>query len=126
LQTNFKKRKMQTFIFLMIVIIAVCVIITLVILSQNPKGGGLSSTFGGAGGGQMFGVQRTNEFLDKATWTLAAIIVILIITANVLVDNPYTSKTKVDSVPVELPQQTDNSGQPAQDQTPAAPQQDGN
>lgn len=96
---------MQTFIFLMIVIIAVCVIITLVILSQNPKGGGLSSTFGGSGGGQMFGVQRTNEFLDKATWTLAGIIIILIVTANVLMDNPYTNTTNVDSVPVELPEQ---------------------
>jgi len=117
---------MQTFIFLMIVIIAVCIIITLVILSQNPKGGGLSSTFGGAGGGQMFGVQRTNEFLDKATWTLAAIIVILIITANVLVDNPYTSKTKVDSVPIELPQQTQPAADQPQNQAPATPQQDGN
>ena len=96
---------MQTFIFLMIVIIAVCVIITLVLLSQNPKGGGLSSTFGGSGGGQMFGVQRTNEFLDKATWTLAGLIVVLIITANVLMDNPYATSTNVESVPVQLPEQ---------------------
>lgn len=93
---------MQTFIFLMIVIIAVCVIITLVILSQNPKGGGLSSTFGGSGGGQMFGVQRTNEFLDKATWTLAGIIVVLIITANVLMDNPYAVRQL--DVPQEVQQ----------------------
>lgn len=94
---------MQTFIFLMIVIIAVCVILTLVVLSQNSKGGGLSSTFGGSGGGQMFGVQRTNEFLDKATWTLAGIIVALIVTANVLMDNPYASRTTIESIPVELP-----------------------
>jgi len=117
---------MQTFIFLMVVIIAVCVIITLVILSQNPKGGGLSSTFGGSGGGQMFGVQRTNEFLDKATWTLAAIIAILIITANVLIDNPYASKTNVPDVPVELPQQNPAQDQPGQSQAPATPQQTGN
>lgn len=88
----------------MIVIIAVCVILTLVVLSQNSKGGGLSSTFGGSsGGGQMFGVQRTNEFLDKATWTLAGIIVALIVTANVLMDNPYASRTTIESIPVELP-----------------------
>lgn len=107
---------MQTFIFLMIVIIAVCVIITLVILSQNPKGGGLSSTFGGSsGGGQMFGVQRTNQFLDNATWTLAGLIVVLIITANVLMDNPYASKgTQVDSIPVELPDfQPETTNEPA-------------
>ncbi|MDX9704185.1 MAG: preprotein translocase subunit SecG [Weeksellaceae bacterium] len=88
----------------MIVIIAVCVILTLVVLSQNPKGGGLSSTFGGSGGGQMFGVQRTNQFLDNATWTLAGLIVVLIITANVLMNNPFSTKTNIDSVPVELPE----------------------
>ncbi|SMC51442.1 preprotein translocase subunit SecG [Moheibacter sediminis] len=96
---------MGTFTFLMVLIIVVCVLIILVILSQNPKGGGLSSTFGGSGGGQMFGVQRTNEFLDKATWTLATIIVVLIITANVLQENPYASTVPVNEVPVELPQQ---------------------
>jgi len=95
---------MGTFTFLMVLIIVVCVLVTLVILSQNPKGGGLSSTFGGSGGGQMFGVQRTNEFLDKATWTLAAVIVILIITANVLQENPYAATVPVNEVPVELPQ----------------------
>lgn len=102
----------------MIVIIAVCAIITLVILSQNPKGGGLSSTFGGSGGGQMFGVQRTNEFLDKATWTLAGIIVVLIITANVLMDNPYATRTNIDSVPVELPPVQQTSPTPDAPATP--------
>lgn len=110
----------------MILIIIVCVIITLVILSQNPKGGGLSSTFGGAGGGQMFGVQRTNEFLDKATWTLAAIIVILIVTANVLMDNPRVDNgTQVDEVPVELPAPTNatpDNPAPTSSNTPPQPQ----
>lgn len=112
---------MQTFIFLMVVIIAVCVIITLVILSQNPKGGGLSSTFGGSGGGQMFGVQRTNEFLDKATWTLAGLIAVLVITANVLMDNPYAAKTNIESVPVELPTPKQDAGSQAAPATPAGP-----
>lgn len=95
---------MQTFQFLMILIIIICVLITLVILSQNPKGGGLSSAFGGSsGGGQMFGVQRTNEFLDKATWTLAIIIVILVITANVLQPNPYATSMPIDDISTELP-----------------------
>lgn len=113
---------MQTFIFLMIVIIAVCVITTLVILSQNPKGGGLSSTFGGgSGGGQMFGVQRTNQFLDNATWTLAGLIVVLIITANVLMENPYAArKTNIESVPVELPEIQPEAA-PSMDVGPATP-----
>src|SRR5690606_31810567 len=112
---------MQTFIFLMVVIIAVCVIITLVILSQNPKGGGLSSTFGGSGGGQMFGVQRTNEFLDNATWTMAGLIVVLIITANVLTENPHAARsTNIESVPVELPEMQPEAA-PSTDVGPATP-----
>ncbi len=48
---------------------------------QNPKGGGLSSTFGG-GGASMGGVQSTNTFLDKSTWTLAAVMIALILLTN--------------------------------------------
>ena len=44
---------------------------------QNPKGGGLSSTVGGS---QMLGgVQKTTDFLDKSTWTLATILIALIL-----------------------------------------------
>ena len=44
---------------------------------QNPKGGGLSSSIGGA---QMLGgVQKTTDFLDKSTWYLATALIILIL-----------------------------------------------
>jgi preprotein translocase subunit SecG len=47
---------------------------------QNPKGGGLSSTLGGST--QMGGVQKTTDFLDKSTWTLASILIILILLSS--------------------------------------------
>lgn len=47
---------------------------------QNPKGGGLSSTFGGAS--TMGGVQKTTDFLDKSTWTLATILIALILLSS--------------------------------------------
>ena len=47
---------------------------------QNPKGGGLSSTIGGS---QMLGgVQKTTDFLDKSTWTLATILIALILLSS--------------------------------------------
>jgi preprotein translocase subunit SecG len=47
---------------------------------QNPKGGGLSSTIGGT---QMLGgVQKTTDFLDKSTWTLATILIALILLSS--------------------------------------------
>lgn len=47
---------------------------------QNPKGGGLSSTLGGST--QIGGVQKTTDFLDKSTWTLAAILIVLILLSS--------------------------------------------
>ncbi|MBF1098190.1 MAG: preprotein translocase subunit SecG, partial [Riemerella sp.] len=36
------------FILLMAIIIIACILLAIIILAQNPKGGGLSGTFGGA------------------------------------------------------------------------------
>lgn len=55
--------------FLIILAIIACLLLIVVILVQNPKGGGLSSTFGGSN--QVMGVQRTGDFLEKATWAFA-------------------------------------------------------
>ena len=49
---------------------------------QNPKGGGLSSSFGGGGAQSLGGVQNTNNFLDRTTWTLAIAMFALILLAN--------------------------------------------
>lgn len=47
---------------------------------QNPKGGGLSSAISGT---QMLGgVQKTTDFLDKSTWTLATILIALILLSS--------------------------------------------
>ncbi len=56
-------------------------------MAQNPKGGGLSGTFGGASPAQ-FGVQRTNDFMENATWTLGGLIIVLIIVSVVVTAKP--------------------------------------
>ena len=64
-------------------IIFVAFLLIVVIMVQNPKGGGLSSSLGGGGGQQMGGVQKTTDFLDKATWGLATILLVLILLSNI-------------------------------------------
>ena len=59
-----------------IFIIIASVILGFIVLIQNPKGGGLSSTFGGVGN-QLMGVKQTTDVLEKGTWLFAAIIAIL-------------------------------------------------
>ena len=63
------------------------VLLVLVVLAQSSKGG-LSSQFGGAGSStQMIGVKRTTDFLEKATWVLALLVLALSLTSGLLVDS---------------------------------------
>ncbi len=71
----------------MILIIIASILLVIIIMAQNPKGGGLSGTFGGASAAN-FGVQRTNDFMEKATWTLGTTIVVLILLSIVLTGKP--------------------------------------
>jgi len=57
---------------------------------QNPKGGGLSSSFGGGGSQIVGGVKKTGDFLDKSTWTLATILVVLILLSNVALKGSFS------------------------------------
>lgn len=68
---------------LTILITLVSVLLIVVVLVQNPKGGGLSATFGG--GAQLFGgVKKTTDLLDRATWVLAIALVGLVLVFNML------------------------------------------
>jgi preprotein translocase subunit SecG len=71
---------MTNFTIFLVLITIVCFLLIIVIMVQNPKGGGLSSSLGGST--QMGGVQKTTDFLDKSTWTLAAILIMLILLSS--------------------------------------------
>ena len=73
---------MSVFSIFIILIILVSFLLVLVIMVQNPKGGGLSSSFGGGGTQMLGGVKETGNFLDKSTWALATILIVLILISN--------------------------------------------
>ncbi|CAM1334826.1 preprotein translocase subunit SecG [Tenacibaculum aestuariivivum] len=72
---------MTTYTLLLVLILIVAIALILIVMVQNPKGGGLSSSFG-AGAQNIGGVQNTNSFLDKSTWTLAITMFALILISN--------------------------------------------
>lgn len=78
---------MSTFTIFLILIVIVAFLLVVVIMVQNPKGGGLSSSFGGGGTQQLGGVKKTTDFLDKSTWTLATILLALILLSNVAINS---------------------------------------
>ena len=73
---------MSTFSIFIALIVIVSFLLVLIIMVQNPKGGGLSSSFGG-GGQQIGGVQNTTNFLDRSTWVLATLLLVLILVSNI-------------------------------------------
>ena len=77
---------MGTFWILVSLIIFVCILLVLVVMVQNPKGGGLSSSFGGDTQ-QIGGVKKTTDFLDKTTWILASLILVLILFSNITLNS---------------------------------------
>ncbi|HKK37928.1 MAG TPA: preprotein translocase subunit SecG [Cryomorphaceae bacterium] len=79
---------MQVFIFVLIIL--VCVFLALIVLIQNPKGGGLDSSFSSAN--QIGGVQRTADFLEKGTWSLAIVLFVLCLASAGLQDNSVVAQ----------------------------------
>ena len=95
---------------------------------QNPKGGGLSSTFGSSQ--MMGGVQKTTDFLDKSTWYLAGALIALILlsslsftgsssdTGSKIIDESTTTAPAIPSAPQTAPAATTTDAKATE--TPAA------
>lgn len=79
--------------FLTILVALVCIMLMLVVLVQNPKGGGLDSTFGGSGANQMFGAARSTDLIEKITWGLAIALFILCIVTAIIVNSQAAANT---------------------------------
>ena len=87
-----------------VLIFIVCVLLILAVLVQNSKGGGLTSSF--ASSGQIMGVRRTADFLEKATWYLAGALLVFSVVASMSIPretlDPNKSKIE-DQVKTTMP-----------------------
>jgi preprotein translocase subunit SecG len=63
-----------------VLIALVSALLMLSVLIQNPKGGGIDSNFGGQAQ-QFLGAARSTDFIEKATWVLAATLLVLCVIA---------------------------------------------
>ncbi len=107
----------------------VAILLIIVILVQNPKGGGLSSEFGGSAS-QMFGVQKTGDILEQLTWGFFAFLIVGALATGIFMKGTSTSvisetdveRTKAAPVaPAQAPLTAPAQGTaPAQQTQPAA------
>lgn len=76
-----------------ILIILSSIILGLIVLIQNPKGGGLSGTFGGVGT-QFMGVKQTTDVLEKGTWIFAGAVGLLCLMSPAFIPDTTEGKNE--------------------------------
>ncbi|HEY0977427.1 MAG TPA: preprotein translocase subunit SecG [Flavobacteriales bacterium] len=103
-----------------ILIIIVSALLALFVLAQNPKGGGLAAGFTGAQ--QIGGVQRTADFLEKGTWTLATVLIVLCLFSASMQGNSVAGSTDELDAPIEATTPNADGALPPADSGVGSPQ----
>lgn len=80
---------------IIVLVILASILMVGIVLIQESKGGGLASSF--ASSNQIMGVRKTTDFLEKATWSLAAAMVVLSI-----ISAAFVTKTTVEEAPINI------------------------
>jgi len=109
---------MAAYVLVSVLILIACVLLSLVVLVQNSKGGGLASNFSSSN--QFMGVRKTADFLEKTTWTLAVVLLVLSLFSIFVIPRNQNVNTVTDT---ELRQMIDEQAQPVQDFQEAPPQE---
>ncbi len=69
------------------VIVIACAVLGFFILIQNPKGGGLSGSFGNVSS-QVMGVKQSGDIMEKGTWVLMSVVAGLCIISVMFMQRP--------------------------------------
>ena len=106
-------------LFVILIIIASILMVGIVLI-QESKGGGLASNF--ASYNQIGGVRKTTDFIEKATWGLAAFMVVMSIACAYVAPKASTDNAVINGIenPVTNPNNVPGFGA-STDQQEAAP-----
>jgi len=104
---------MGLYIFVSVLILIACILLILVVLVQNSKGGGLAANFGSTG--QIMGVRKTADFLEKTTWSLAIALLALSLISILVIPRNVASSGAQDT---ELREKIENMAPVPADQIP--------
>ena len=100
---------------IIVLVILASILMCGIVLIQESKGGGLASGFSSSN--QIMGVRKTTDFLEKATWGLAIIMVVLSV-----VSLAFVTRTTAEEQPLTAPITTQTDANNVQS-FPAATQQ---
>ena len=85
-------------LFVILVVIA-SIFMCLIVLIQESKGGGLASGF--ASGNQVMGVRKTTDVIEKATWVLAAAMVVFSVISVYMLPSASADASVMEGVAIE-------------------------
>ena len=108
--------------YTLFVILAVitAILLAIVVLIQESKGGGLASNVSGAN--SVLGVRKTTDFVEKATWTLAALLVVFSVATSFFIHEDTTfDVTNIKEAAPAQPQMPAPAPAAPAAKTPAAP-----
>ncbi len=95
------------YILITVLLFIVCILLVLIVLVQNSKGGGLASNFQSSG--QVMGVRKTTDFLEKGTWVLAGALLFLSV-----VGAGFIPREQTEAEQSRVQQQIENTVDPTQ------------
>ena len=83
------------FTFIIILIGVIALLITLVVLVQSGKGGGLAGIAAGGTTTQILGARQAPDVLEKATWLLATLFIVLCILSNFAIQREQVQESVI-------------------------------
>ena len=107
-------------LFVILIVIASILMVGIVLI-QESKGGGLASNF--ASYNQIGGVRKTTDFIEKATWGLAAFMVVMSVACAYVAPKAASDNAVINGIenPVTNPNNVPGFGaSPAEEEAPAA------
>jgi len=109
------------FTFLIVIIAIIGVLLTLLVLLQSGRGGGLAGIAAGGATTQILGARQAPDILEKGTWVLATLFIILCIATNFAIDSGVTPRSVIQERALDGPaqQQLPPSAPPIESTPPA-------
>lgn len=96
-----------------VLITLIGLLMTLVILLQSGQGGGLAGIASGGAAQQVMGTRQSPDTLEKATWTLGTVFIMLCLISNFFIGTDQQQESVI--------QQQAQQQQPQQQETLPAP-----
>jgi preprotein translocase subunit SecG len=113
------------FSLLVVFIALIAAFLILVVLLQSGQGSGLAGIASGGATRQVLGQRQAPDILEKATWSLGTIFIVLCILSNFFITKPGQQESVIQQQAQQQTEQQQQMPPPQNQQSPLGGQQGG-